>query len=158
MLEKFPTTAHLLEAYNTDLISKMSATEDCLRRVYFGGSPSLAMVRELYGLEAVVSWIEILFEHVQTYCGASNRMPVEVLREFAHILVGQYYYLSMAEVVLFVSRIESGRYGRFYYSTPSPVDIGNFLQKFCAERVHEIAYIERVRRSPPAPQKSQSTS
>jgi hypothetical protein len=49
------------------------------------------------------------------------------------------------EILLFVSRFETGMYGRFYGDTSYALAVGEALKQFMVEREHYYADIERER-------------
>ena len=53
--------------------------------------------------------------------------------------------MKVVEVLLFVTRFEAGRYGRFYGDTSYALVVGDALNQFMVEREHYYADIERER-------------
>ena len=80
------------------------------------------------------------------FLGVTNdRFSKEQIYNLACNIYANYKTLKVVEVLLFVSRFEAGRYGRFYGDTSYALTVGEALGKFMVEREHYYADIERER-------------
>ena len=80
------------------------------------------------------------------FLGVTNdKFSKEQIYNLACNIYNSYKTLKVVEVLLFVSRFEAGRYGRFYGDTSYALVVGDALNQFMVEREHYYADIERER-------------
>lgn len=80
------------------------------------------------------------------FLGVTNdKFSKEQIFNLACNIYNNYKTLKVVEVLLFVTRFEAGRYGRFYGDTSYALVVGDALSQFMVEREHYYADIERER-------------
>lgn len=79
------------------------------------------------------------------YAEQSQGITEEQLQELCHLILGEYYYLNLAELSLFFAQFKLGYYGEFY-GVIGPMKIANALRKFDDERRISIARYEEEKR------------
>ena len=80
------------------------------------------------------------------FLGVTNeKFSKEQIYNLACNIYNSYKTLKVVEVLLFVTRFEAGRYGRFYGDTSYALVVGDALRQFMVEREHYYADIERER-------------
>ena len=80
------------------------------------------------------------------FLGVTNdKFSKEQIYNLARNISSNYKTLKVTEVLLFVSRFETGMYGRFYGDTSYALGVGEALSQFLVEREHYYADIERQR-------------
>ena len=80
------------------------------------------------------------------FLGVTNdKFSKEQIFNLACNIYNNYKTLKVVEVLLFVTRFEAGRYGRFYGDTSYALVVGDALNQFMVEREHYYADIERER-------------
>jgi len=80
------------------------------------------------------------------FLGVTNdKFSKEQIYNLACNIYANYKTLKVVEILLFVTRFEAGRYGRFYGDTSYALVVGEALNKFMVEREHYYADIERER-------------
>lgn len=80
------------------------------------------------------------------FLGVTNdKFSKEQIYNLACNIYNSYKTLKVVEVLLFVTRFEAGRYGRFYGDTSYALVVGDALNQFMVEREHYYADIERER-------------
>lgn len=80
------------------------------------------------------------------FLGVTNdKFSKEQIYNLARNIASNYKTLKVAEILLFVSRFETGMYGRFYGDTSYALTVGEALKQFMVEREHYYADIERER-------------
>lgn len=80
------------------------------------------------------------------FLGVTNdRFSKEQVYNLACSIYANYKTLKMVEFLLFVTRFEGGRYGRFYGGDSYALVVTEALNKFMVEREHYYADIERMR-------------
>ncbi len=120
----------------------MQDTKACFRR----DSPTLVRIDLTYGKGSSVGWLYNILQGMFVFLGVTNdRFSKEQIYNLACNIYANYKTLKVVEVLLFVSRFEAGRYGRFYGDTSYALTVGEALGKFMVEREHYYADIERER-------------
>ena len=115
---------------------------DCFRR----DSPSLVRIDITYGRGSAANWLFGVLQGMFVFLGVTNdKFSKEQIYNLARNIESNYKTLKVAEILLFVSRFESGIYGRFYGDTSYALVVGDALNQFMAEREHYYADIERQR-------------
>ena len=82
-------------------------------RAYFGTAPMLETVCLGYGELVVMVFICALLEDINLFVGVKEKMPVNRQRELSRLVLAEYPYLKVTELLLFFHRLKCGRYGRF---------------------------------------------
>lgn len=104
-----------------------------LRRVFTGTAPALATVGRAYGTASAESWVEIQLRDLAEFAGCREKMSVSQLSDAAAMILQDYGYMKVTELMLFFHRFKSGAYGRFYGSV-DPMAILSGLREFAVER------------------------
>jgi hypothetical protein len=80
------------------------------------------------------------------FLGVTNdKFSKEQIYNLACNIYANYKTLKVVEFLLFVSRFEAGKYGKFYGDTSYALTVGDALSQFMVEREHYYADIERLR-------------
>ena len=80
------------------------------------------------------------------FLGVTNdRFSKEQVYNLACSIYANYKTLKMVEFLLFITRFEGGKYGRFYGGDSYALVVTEALNKFLVEREHYYADIERMR-------------
>jgi hypothetical protein len=115
---------------------------DCFRR----DSPSLVRIDIAYGRGSSASWLFSVLQGMFVFLGITeDKFSKEQVYNLACTIFANYKTLKVAEVLLFVSRFEAGRYGRFYGETSYALTITEAIKQFMVERENSYADIERER-------------
>jgi len=115
---------------------------DCFRR----DSPSLVRIDITYGKGSAANWLFGVLQGMFVFLGVTNdKFSKEQIYNLARNIASNYKTLKVAEILLFVSRFETGMYGRFYGDTSYALAVGEALKQFLVEREHYYADIERMR-------------
>ena len=115
---------------------------DCFRR----DSPSLVRIDITYGRGSAANWLFGILQGMFVFLGVTNeKFSKEQIYNLATNIASNHKTLKVAEILLFVSRFETGWYGRFYGDTSYALIVGEALSQFMVEREHYYADIERER-------------
>lgn len=80
------------------------------------------------------------------FLGVTNdKFSKEQVYNLACNIYANYKTLKVVEFLLFVTRFEGGKYGRFYGGDSYALVVTEALNKFMVEREHYYADIERIR-------------
>lgn len=107
--------------------------EDC----FFGDYPTLAALKS-YGSSTPASWLMPQLLNLSEFCGCKDKMTVSMIEELADIIAGEWYYLKVSEIMLFLYWFKAGRYGRFYGAV-DPLVITTSLRQFVIDRNEAIS-------------------
>lgn len=114
---------------------------DCFRR----DSPTLVRLDVTYGRGSSVSWLFSILQGMFIFLGVTDdRFSKEQVYNLACNIAANYKTLKIVEILLFVSRFESGKYGRFYGGDSYALVVTEAINKFMVEREHYYADIERM--------------
>ena len=117
-------------------------TTACFRR----DSPTLVRIDLTYGKGSSANWLFNILQCMFLFLGVTNdKFSKEQIFNLACNIYNNYKTLKVVEVLLFVTRFEAGRYGRFYGDTSYALVVGDALNQFMVEREHYYADIERER-------------
>lgn len=112
-----------------------------------GNAPTLAKVRKEYGKQTALDWLRVQINDYQNYVAVKddNEMPTEVANEVAALILADFYYLKMTEIMLFFRWLKTGRYGELY-GRINPQTFFCKLRDFVRERNDIIFHEENKRR------------
>lgn len=74
-----------------------------------------------------------------------DKFSKEQIYNLACTIAANYKTLMIVEILLFVSRFEAGKYGKFYGDTSYALTVTDAMNQFMVEREHYYADIERER-------------
>ena len=77
-------------------------------RAYFGTAPMLETVCLGYGELVVMVFICALLEDINLFVGVKEKMPVNRQRELSRLVLAEYPYLKVTELLLFFHRLKCG--------------------------------------------------
>lgn len=114
----------------------------CFRR----DSPTFVRIDLTYGKGSSANWIYNILQGMFVFLGVTNdKFSKEQIYNLACNIYANYKTLKVVEFMLFVSRFEAGKYGKFYGDTSYALTVGDALNQFMVEREHYYADIERLR-------------
>ena len=115
---------------------------DCFRR----DSPSHGRIDITYGRGSAANWLFGILQGMFVFLGVTNdKFSKEQIYNLACNIYANYKTLKVVEFLLFVTKFEAGKYGRFYGDTSYALVVGDALSQFMVEREHYYADIERER-------------
>ena len=114
----------------------------CFRRE----SPTFVRIDLTYGKGSSANWMYNILQGMFVFLGVTNdKFSKEQIYNLACNIYANYKTLKVVEFLLFVTRFEAGKYGRFYGDTSYALVVGDALNQFMIEREHYYADIERQR-------------
>lgn len=111
---------------------------------YMGDYPTLNEINKAYGNGFAVEWMIPQIYNLTLFAGARNISEMQQ-EELARILVAEYSYLKISEVLLFFHLLKSGRYGKFYGSV-DPMVVTCAMREFIKDRGEAISLYEKDER------------
>lgn len=117
----------------------------CAERCYTADVPTLSMLRTAYSDSAPVAWLVAQLTDLSAYCGVKDKMTDRQLTECAMMIVDNYHWLKVSELMLFFYRFKLWKYGSFY-GVVDPSRIMEALTVFVRERNDALSKIEQETR------------
>ena len=112
----------------------------CFRRE----SPTLVRIDLTYGKGSSANWLYNILQGMFVFLGVTDeKFSKEQIYNLACNIYANYKTLKVVEFLLFVTKFEAGKYGRFYGDTSYALVVGDALNQFMVEREHYYADIER---------------
>ena len=139
---RWPDKNRLLATFH---INRMVDITRNPRRCYFTNAPTLAVVNLAYGNGTAQEWLTYMVTDISEFSGARNKITPGQITQLVQLITGNYWYLNMAEIMLFCRRFKSGCYGSFY-SSVDPMTIMAGLKLFVRERAeaYNTRYAEQA--------------
>ena len=132
LISKYGDKENFLSTYNPSYQRKICAkAEEC----YFGDYPTLTKLKG-YGENVPTAWLIPQLYNLSEYCGCKDKLQGNQLEECAFVIATEFHYLKISEIMLFMHRFKSGRYGRFYGAV-DPFVIVTSLREFLKERSYD---------------------
>lgn len=113
-------------------------------RAYMGFAPTLTVVKHAYSEAVAEAWVMAQIENLNDFCGVQKKMEESQMEEVSRIILVDYSFLKVAELMLFFHRFKSGKYGEFY-GVVDPQRLLSALNKFLNDRFLDIARFERTK-------------
>lgn len=143
LLEKYPTPSRMAFDYNPDLQGKLAKSNLSLADIAMNENiPSLANIRSVYGEDCAIRWLKVQFNSLNDYAEQGKGMADSQLDELCVLILGEYYWMNLAEICNFISRFKLGKYGQFYGAV-GPMKITSAMLDYVKERRIDIERYER---------------
>lgn len=120
-------------------------------RCVTGNSPTLVDFKCIFGSNKTELWLEIQIKDFAEYTGVKKKLTTFQIEDTARVILSDFFYLKMSEVLLFFAFMKGGRYERFYGAV-DPLVITSSLRMFLRDRAkiieqHETEEQERKRQA-----------
>lgn len=113
--------------------SKQIAYTRNLDKVFRGAAPSLDVLAKAFGNSTRDSWLDIQITELAAFSGCRDKLTDHQREGLIEIIVEDYGYLKVTELMYFFRQFKSGEYGKFYGAV-DPIAITAALKDFIAER------------------------
>ena len=133
-----------MRLYNPSMLVWYTNNED---RCVTGKAPTLAAVKIDYGEQTVLDWLTIQLLDYEKFCSVRDEAVTDenVRRQMAELILGDFYYLKLSEIMLFLRWLKTGKYGDLY-GRINPQSIFRALRQFCRDRGEIIWRVENEQR------------
>lgn len=109
-----------------------------------GDAPVLSRLRIAYSDSLVESWLEIQLYDLAEFSGCKEKQSEAQRQETARLIITNFHYLKVTELMYFFQLFKSGTFGKFY-GVVDGLAIMESLRKFLSIRLDEITKAERER-------------
>lgn len=110
-----------------------------------GDSLTLSQIDKEFGKNASSLWLVPQLTDLSEFCNVQNSLSEKHIITLAQLIVAEYHYLKVSELMLFFRNVKTGNYGKFYGAV-SPIDIMVALRQFIKERNLIIEKAETIKR------------
>lgn len=117
-----------------------------VEKAFFGTAPMLLTLRQAYHDDAATIWMLPQLYDLNEYCGCKEKLDEAQMTQLARIIITEFGYLKVSEIMLFLHRFKSGRYGRFYGAVDPLVIVTALRYNFMNERAAAIEEREQVQK------------
>lgn len=104
-----------------------------LRALYRGDAPQLGVVALAFGRECPALWLGGQLRDLALFSGAREKLTAAHYQQLADIIINNWGYLKVTEVMHFFHRFKAGDFGRFYGAV-DPLAIMEAFRAFVRER------------------------
>lgn len=141
MRERWGSAENVMAAYNPGRQSEMALHVD---KVFSAESqaPSLYRFRATFGDDSAKAWMVLQLRQLGEYAGVKDKQTLPQMQETAEVIIAEFGYLKLTEIMLFLHRLKAGHYGRFYGAVDG-IAICEGLNEFLHWRRDQIARLER---------------
>lgn len=112
-----------------------------IERAFIGKAPTLAVVKEAFGVDPAEAWIMSQLEDLNNFSGVAIKMSPDQQEETSRLILQEYPYFKVTEFMLFMHRFKCGNYGTLY-GVVDPLIIMQALFQFASERRAELTFYE----------------
>lgn len=123
------TQQEFKKMYNSKYMYAYAMDEE---RCHIGTAPTLADSLHEFGRDCVLSVIDEILYSLVTFTSARVHLSQEQRGRLAWVVLTQYPRMRVTELILFVVKAQSGKFGKFY-DRIDPIDITTALTKWWAE-------------------------
>ena len=132
---KFGDSERFLISFNPD--KQADYVANYFRRCFVGEAPELARVKITYGENICKLWLTVQLTELNSFCGMKSNPDISQINSLASVIMTNYYFLKVTEIMVFLQKFKAGNYGSFY-GTFDPIIITTALKKFIEERSYLI--------------------
>lgn len=129
MLAKYGDRESFMMMFNPDRQAVISRNpQDC----YFGDYPTLYELKQ-YGENTPVIWLIPQLYNLSEFCNCKDKLTSDIISNCADMIVNEFGYMKVSELLLFFYRLKFGSFGHFYGSI-DPMMILSSLKIFSCDR------------------------
>lgn len=137
---KFPLLGDLMTSQNKDVVLDRHCFKS-IKNAIKSKTIKLSEIEEGYGENSASVLLVPYMIHIQEACGLSEMLPIQA-KMLAVTLYKELYFLTIAELAVFVMNVCTGKYGEFYGRLTAPI-VGNAARQFKIERSKALDDIEK---------------
>lgn len=106
-----------------------------------GKAPTLHSANIVFGNGTSEEWLVYQLSSLSEFAGAAKKITPQQIAQTARLIVGDFGYLKVTELMLFFRRFKTGRYGAFFGNV-DPLIIISAIRSFLMERNDAIVEYE----------------
>lgn len=141
VVERYGSSENFMTLFNPDMQYKYCKN---IERCYMGTAPTLAMVRQAYGETVAELWLEVQLKDLSEFAGCKDKLSVHQIEQTAKVIILNFYFLKVTEMMHFFILFKGGKFGKFYGAVDGLV-ITEALQDYCRLRREKLDMYIRER-------------
>lgn len=141
IVQTYGTSDNFLKTFNPDLQSKCITFLD---RSFVGSAPSLTRIKITYKKEIAEIWIVVQLTDLFDFCGIKDKLTSNTIEILANVILTNYGYLKVTELMVFFQKFKAGEYGKFY-GVIDPLLITDALNQFLKFRYKKIDEYQKIK-------------
>lgn len=98
-----------------------------------GKAPSIVTVKEAFGKGTAQSWLAFQLRDLSEFSGAKEKLGISQIDDITEVIMSQFAYLKVTELMHFFLLFKSGKFGKFYGAVDG-LAIMEALREFIQER------------------------
>ena len=110
-------------------------------RCFIGHAPTLVTVSQTFGENITESWLEIQLRDLNELSGCKEKMTTNQIEQIAGVIILEFYFLKVTEMMYFFTLFKAGKFGKFYGAVDA-ISITVALREFLKLRQERLAQIE----------------
>lgn len=108
-----------------------------VKRCYMGKAPSLVVVNEAFGKGTAQSWLAFQLRDLSEFSGAKEKLGIGQIDDITEVIMSQFPFLKVTELMHFFLLFKSGKFGKFYGAVDG-LAIMEALREFIDDRNDKI--------------------
>lgn len=112
-------------------------------KCYLGTAPALGKISHLLGPQFATSWLTLQIDFYSQTLKTADQFTETDTQNLAMVILANYPWLNLAEIMLFFSRLAAGHYGQVAYGTLKAENITAKIPQFIKQRSAELERHER---------------
>ena len=105
------TADSFIEGFGPRNFIYMAMDED---RCHIGKGPTLDQARQMYGIQALTTLVEIYLKDLAKFCSCRLMVNQDQLMDLICIILTQHKHMKVAELGLFFIKYKAGNYGKVF--------------------------------------------
>lgn len=105
---------------------------------------TLSELAQIYSPTLTEVWLRIQIRDLAEFSGVKDKPSVEQLSDVAKVIIAEFYYLKITELMVFFQMFKSGKFGRFYGAVDGLV-ITEAIWEFLDYRTEQLRIIDHRR-------------
>lgn len=137
------TTEEFIKAYEPANMWRYAVEED---RCHIGNGHTIAQAVQEFGIKAVYTVFQRLLSDFVSFNHSQQVINDAQMNELAAVIVTEFRFLKVPELILFFAKAKAGRFGKFFNSI-YPMDITTQLcewEKVCNQRQGELFHARHM--------------
>lgn len=141
--QKWGSAERLMSVFNPSLQSECARHLDSV--FSREKAPSVARFAGAFGTEAAKAWLVLQLRQLGEFAGQKDKQSLKQMDETAEVLMAEYGYLTLTEIMLYFHKFKCGAYGTFYGSVDG-IAICAGMKDFLEFRRDHMNRLEREKR------------
>lgn len=134
----------VMERFNPSNQAKMACHSDKYLAHTTKSAPTLAKFRKETCEITVMKWLEIQLLDLAKFVGVKDKLNEYQTTTLANMILSEFYYYKLTEIMVFLFQLKGGKFGKFYGSI-DPVFIMQALREYDQTRLINLREIEKIR-------------